>query len=447
MSDTSIKQFFYLAAKNLFGLKISREEFEQSKHENFDLSENLKCMFDNKKIKNDSSDFVSDKKNISEYWRYQNIAKKQADIQYDSQDSNDEINKGFNTGQFYNSPGSSESLVSKSNDAINYLGNQLQNGINTILSSASEIQTTPSAPPVPAPVPTQVPTTVSTVEQAPTTYTQTTPEKEQETLTDSDTSGFTVHKKESSPLDAEKAIHYYKSLVNNIFPGYFDIESENSVYNMEGGENETEESQEISEASPIVPIIPEKSNSNLTQQQSPVAPTIEQNNINSENETSENFTSENEIGKDSNLDFKSAQHYYKSVVNNVFPGYFSMSSENSEYAMKGGEGEKSQLESSNSEEIKQEDNKEFEDKIITTEEKKQNENLIIVNPNKTKEKIDNINVSSLQNDQQKIEPIFPSAESTMKGGDLPDSSISQNTQNIILNAFNELTDKRKNNLF
>ena len=379
MSDTSIKQFFYLAAKNLFGLKISREEFEQSKHENFDLSENLKYIFDDKKIKNNSSDIVSDKKELSEYMRYQNITKKQTNIQNDSQDSNDEINEGINTGHIYNSSGSPETIASELNDAINYLGNQLQNGFDTISSSVSSIitQTTPTAPPPPA-------------------ITQTTPEEKQEFLTDSESSGFTTIKKEISPVKTNNNIQYYKSLVNNIFPGYFDIESENSIYNMEGGENETEENQEMSK------ISSETQTDDLTQQQILKEPIMNQDN----------------------------------KTNN----------ENSDY-IRGGEGEENQIKSTVSKEIKQEDEKEFEDKIITTtDEKKQNEDLIIVNPNKTEEKINNINVSP-KIEKQETKPINPNTEINMKGGELTNSSISQNTQNIILNAFNELTDKKKNNLF
>ena len=432
MSDTSIKQFFYLAAKNLFGLKISREEFEQSKHENFDLSENLKYIFDDKKIKNNSSDIVSDKKELSEYMRYQNITKKQTNIQNDSQDSNDEINEGINTGHIYNSSGSPETIASELNDAINYLGNQLQNGFDTISSSVSNIisQTTPSAPP---------PAITQTTPSAPPppVITQITPEEKQEFLTDSDSSGFTTNKKENSPVKTNNNIQYYKSLVNNIFPGYFDIESENSIYNMEGGENETEENQEMSKTSS------ETQSNNLTQQQILKEPKINQDNK-TNNELSETFASEKE--KDSNLELKGNKNYYNSVVNNVFPSYFNMDNENSEY-MKGGEGEENQLKSTVTKEIKKEDEKEFEDKIITTtDEKKQNEDLIIVNPNKTEEKINNINVSP-KIEKQETKPINPNTEINMKGGELTNSSISQNTQNIILNAFNELTDKKKNNLF
>ena len=422
MSDTSIKQFFYLAAKNLFGLKISREEFEQSKHENFDLSENLKYIFDDKKIKNNSSDIVSDKKELSEYMRYQNIAKKQADIQNDNQDSNDEIYEGINTDHFYNSPGSSESLVSKSNDAINYLGNQLQNGNDTITSSVSVTmtQTTPTAPPAQD-------------------MAYETPEKKQESLTDSESTGFTTVKKKISPMETNNSIHYYKSLVNNIFPGYFDIESENSIYNMEGGENETEENQEMSK------ISSETQTDDLTQQQILKEPIINQDNK-TNNELSETFASENETEKNSSSDLKSGKNYYKSVVNNVFPGYFNMNSESSEY-MKGGEGEENQIKSTVSKEIKQEDEKEFEDKIITTtDEKKQNNDILIINPNEKEEKINDINISPI-NEKQEIKPPIPNTEINMKGGELTNSSISQNTQNIILNAFNELTDKKKNNLF
>ena len=435
MSDTSIKQFFYLAAKNLFGLKISREEFEQSKHENFDLSENLKYIFDDKKIKNNSSDIVSDKKELSEYMRYQNIAKKQADIQNDNQDSNDEINEGINTDHFYNSPGSSESLVSKSNDAINYLGNQLQNGNDTITSSVSVTmtQTTPTAPPA-QDMAYETPTAPPAQDMA-----YETPEKKQESLTDSESTGFTTVKKKISPMETNNSIHYYKSLVNNIFPGYFDIESENSIYNMEGGENETEENQEMSK------ISSETQTDDLTQQQILKEPIINQDNK-TNNELSETFASENETEKNSSSDLKSGKNYYKSVVNNVFPGYFNMNSESSEY-MKGGEGEENQIKSTVSKEIKQEDEKEFEDKIITTtDEKKQNNDMIIINPNETEEKINDINISPI-NEKQEIKPPIPNTEINMKGGELTNSSISQNTQNIILNAFNELTDKKKNNLF
>lgn len=446
MSDTSIKQFFYLAAKNLFGLKISREEFEQSKHENFDLSENLKCMFDkqNGRIKN-SEDLNS-------------VSGKNQFIEREN------FNKELNSNVFaYNyvthfppvNPksqvsDSTASTTSDSNSDDKRFNNDLEDHAPTILKSTQTTDTVQETPSVPAQ------TSVPTQEQTPITPTDQT-KKEDSQNSNAETSDFSTitpdsEDKKDSQLNSNHAIHYYKSLVNNIFPGYFDMDSEGLGYNMEGGENETIESQKA----PINWEAKAYQTAQPQQSQPPTAEIIKQDNINLDDKITGNFTSENSPNEDSILDPKSAKHYYKSLVNNIYPGYFNMNSDSSESIIKGGENESNQLNIEKPLEINKAPEKEFEDKIITTEEKKQQENIIIVNPNEIKEKPkDNINIipsfnETPKQEKQEIKTPIPSflESNIMKGGELPpDSSISQNTQNIILNAFNELTDKKKNNLF
>lgn len=449
MSDTSIKQFFYLAAKNLFGLKISREEFEQSKHENFDLSENLKCMFDkqNGRIINiEDSNSVSGK---NQFIERENFNKKLDSnvFAYNYVTHFPPANQAVNPKSQISD--STASTTSNSNSDEKRLINDLEDHASTILKSVQTTNTAQETPSVPAQ------TLIPTQEQTP--ITSSNPEKKEDSQnSDVESQNFSsnasnasdTEDKKDSLISSNHAIHYYKSLVNNIFPGYFNMDSEGLGYNMEGGENETVESQKA-------PINWEAKAYQPTQPQPPTAP-IKQDNIKLDDKITGNFTSENNPNEDSILDPKSAKRYYKSLVNNIYPGYFNMNSDSSESIMKGGENETNQISIEKPLEINKAPEKEFEDKIITTEEKKQQENIIIVNPDEIKEKPkDNINVIPSFNETQKQEkqeiktPIPSFLESNiMKGGELPpDSSISQNTQNIILNAFNELTDKKKNNLF
>lgn len=447
MSDTSIKQFFYLAAKNLFGLKISREEFEQSKHEDFDLSENLKCMFDkqNGRIINiEDSNSVSGK---NQFIERENFNKKLDSNVFAYNyvthfpPANQAVNPKSQISDSMASTASTASTTSDSNSDDKRFINDLEDRAQTILKSTKTTDTISEAPTVPVQT-----SLVQTRQQQ-----QITPsnpeEKEDSQNSDVESQEFTVE--DNSPLETKSAVKYYKSLVNNIFPGYFNMDSESLGYNMEGGENETIESQKA-------PINWEAKAYQSTQPQPSIAPATKQDNINLDDKLTGNFTSENSPKEDSILDPKSAKRYYKSLVNNIYPGYFNMNSDSSESIMKGGENESNQINIEKPLEINKAPEKEFEDKIITTEEKKQQENIIIVNPDEIKEKPkDNINVIPSFNETQKqekqeIKTSIPSflESNIMKGGELPpDSSISQNTQNIILNAFNELTDKKKNNLF
>lgn len=455
MSDTSIKQFFYLAAKNLFGLKISREEFEQSKNENFDLSENLKSMFNKQSGKIINTDNLSAVSGKNQFIERENYNK---ELNSNAYAYNYVTHFAPSVGQTVNPKSQisdlTASTTSNSNSDEKRIFNDLEDHASNILNQTPQTTSVPDTLQETPSIPIQTPR-VQTQQQQPITSTDSEEKKEDTQNSDVESPKFTAE--DNSPSETKSAVNYYKSLVNNIFPGYFDMDSEGLGYNMEGGENEIVESQKA----PINWEAKAYQTAQPQQPQPPITETTKQDNINLDDKITGNFTSENSPKEDSILDPKSAKHYYKSLVNNIYPGYFNMNSDSSESIMEGGENESNQISIEKPQEIKKtpETEKEFEDKIITTEEKKQQENIIIVNPDEIKEKPkDNINVIPSFNETQKQEkeekqenktPIPSFLESNiMKGGELPpESSISQNTQNIILNAFNELTDKKKNNLF
>lgn len=458
MSDTSMKQFLYLAAKNLFGFKISREEFEQSKDENFDLTENLKCMFDkqNEKIINiEDLNTVNGKNQFIEKENFNKELNSNA-FAYDYMTHfTSSVNQIINPkSQVF------DSTTSKPDSEEKKIFNDLEDKAPIILkptSTPETVQETPSelvqtsaltqeptiipteekrdfnnledsAPiilkPTPAhetaqktpsdlaqtPTPTQQPSITPTDQ----TEKQDSPNPDTESLEFSTNATDSEDKKDL--LNSNHAVHYYKSLVNNIFPGYFDIGSESLGYNMEGGENEMFEDQKAS-------ILEETKAYQQAQPQSQIIPITKQDNINLDDKINESSTSENNQKENLILDPKN---------------------------------ETKQISPEKPIEIKKvsETEKEVEDKINTIEEKKQDENIKDVKPEEIKEEAkDNINIVPSDNEKQKQEEnklIAPSflESNIIKGGELPpDSSISQNTQNIILNAFNELTDKKKNNLF
>lgn len=483
MSDTSIKQFLYLATKNLFGLKISREEFEQSKDENFDLSENLKCIFDkqNRKIINtEDLNTVNGKNQFIERENFnKELNSNVFDYNYVSQfnssvgqivspkpqifdsitsESSSEEKRIFNDSEDYTpiilkSTSTSETtqeipsdltqtpIILKSTLTPEIIQktpsdlpqtptptqqssiipieekrdfNNLEDNAPIILKPSPNpevVQETPSDL-VQTPIPTQAPTQQPPI--IPTDQTeQESPKPNDETLNFSINTTDSEDKKDS--LNSNHANHYYKSLVNNVFPS-FDINSENPGHNMEGGENEMFEDQKAS-------ILEEAKAYQTTQSQSQTVPVTKQDNIKLDDEINEIFTPENSQKEDLILDSKN---------------------------------ETKQLNLEKPLEIKKvsETEKEVEDKINTIEEKKQDDNIKDVEPEEVNEETkDNINIASPDNEKQNQEennlntPSFLESN-IIKGGELPpDSSISQNTQNIILNAFNELTEKKKNNLF
>ena len=270
MSDTSIKQFFYLAAKNLFGLKISREEFEQSKQENFDLSENLKCMFDkqNGRIINiEDSNSVNGKNQFIERENFNKELDSKV-FAYNYVTHFPPTNQTVNPkSQISDSTASTASTTSDSNSDDKRFINDLEDRAQTILKSTKTTDTVHETPSVPTQtsVPTQEQTSITPADQT---------KKEDSQNSNVESPNFSTitpdsEDKKDSQLNSNHAIHYYKSLVNNIFPGYFNMDIESSGYNMEGGENETIESQKA-------PINWEAKAYQSTQPQPSIAPATKQ---------------------------------------------------------------------------------------------------------------------------------------------------------------------------
>lgn len=460
MSDTSMKQFLYLAAKNLFGLKISREEFEQSKHENFDLSENLKCMFDkqNRKIINtEDLNTVNGKDQFIERENFnKELNSNVFDYNYVSQFTSSVGQMVSPKPQIFDSITSESSSEEKGifKDSENStpfilkstpISETVQETPSNLTSTPEIIQKTPSdlsqtliltqQPPIipteekrdfnnlednapiilkPSPNPeitqetpsdlvqTQAPAQQPPIIPIDQTEKQESPKPKDEILNFSVNTPDSEDKKDS--INLNHANQYYKSLVNNVFPGYFDINSESSGYNMEGGENEMFEDQKAS-------ILEEAKAYQTIQTQPQTTPTTKQDIIKLDDETNENLTSENNQKENLILD---------------------------------PENETKQINLEKPSEIKK-----------ASETEKEIEDIKDVEPEEIKEEAkDIINITPSDNEKQKEQeennlnaPSFLESN-IIKGGELPpDSSISQNTQNIILNAFNELTDKKKNNLF